>query len=578
MRAFGNIYRSVKYVIITIIAFFIFQSCTSEKKLPNRNNQIFKENYTYFANDELKISLKYFADYDFQEVYDRSIKRSYDSRVMRKYFKKKYFVYANKTFIEPLFESALFIVPEAKFNKSDLRSFTEHKLENQNIFYQHVDSLDYTKYRIYPYAEQNSFLLFAYKAKNRSHFFNIKEFENYIFPSLTMGANYKKHVLQSPFDAANQSFFAIDSSLNYLAPVAMLEARKKQYEEQYHVYIQALATYTSFIENHDSLQNYLKFWVDNTKYRLNRDIDLDASKIAFDENFIKQLKVIADTNRVIMLNENHFAPKDRFMMYNLLDLFAKRGYKYLAIEAIWEDGDTLTQRGYPVLSSGFYTREPTMSNMIRKAISLGFKIINYDAWKGNRDSLQARNIFEKTIQQDSSAKVLVHAGIGHINETREHGKRKNMAGYFYDISGINPFTIDQLEFMPLLHLFENHYVGIIQKNDFPQNGKVINVDAYLLNNLNFEDDYFGNSRETFAVKIDSLDNPYEDETFVAYLYVKSEYEQHANKAIPISVKLINYRQEKVTYKIDLCDKNELLFIVRNRFNQIVFVKPVSLIR
>ena len=153
-----------------------------------------------------------------------------------------------------------------------------------------------------------------------------------------------------------------------------------------------------------------------------------------------------------------------------------------------------------------------------------------------------------------------------------------MAGYFYDISGINPFTIDQLEFMPLLHLFENHYVGIIQKNDFPQNGKVINVDAYLLNNLDFENDYFGNSRETFVVKIDSLDNPYEDETFVAYLYIKSEYEQHANKAIPISVKLINYRQEKVIYKIDLCDKNELLFIVRDRFNQIVFVKPVSLIR
>ena len=168
------------------------------------------------------------------------------------------------------------------------------------------------------------------------------------------------------------------------------------------MYIQALATYTSFVENHDSLQNYLKFWIDNTKYRLNRDIYFDTSKMAFDESFIEQLKVIADTNRVIMLNENHFVPKDRLMMYNLLDLFAKRGYKYLAIEAIWEDGDTLTQRGYPILSSGFYTREPTMSNMIRKAISLGFKIVNYDAWKGNRDSLQARNIFEKTIQQDSS--------------------------------------------------------------------------------------------------------------------------------------------------------------------------------
>lgn len=152
--------------------------------------------------------------------------------------------------------------------------------------------------------------------------------------------------------------------------------------------------------------------------------------MAFDESFIEQLKVIADTNRVIMLNENHFVPKDRLMMYNLLDLFAKRGYKYLAIEAIWEDGDTLTQRGYPILSSGFYTREPTMSNMIRKAISLGFKIVNYDAWKGNRDSLQARNIFEKTIQQDSSAKVLVHAGIGHINETREHGKRKTWQAIF----------------------------------------------------------------------------------------------------------------------------------------------------
>ena len=58
-----------------------------------------------------------------------------------------------------------------------------------------------------------------------------------------------------------------------------------------------------------------------------------------------------------------------------------------------------------------------------------------------RDSIQAVNIF-KTIRMDSSAKIFVYAGYGHIAEKGD-ADYVPMGMAFKKISGIDPLTIDQ---------------------------------------------------------------------------------------------------------------------------------------
>ena len=57
-------------------------------------------------------------------------------------------------------------------------------------------------------------------------------------------------------------FYSIDSSINYFAPINLLNRVKKNYENlNSSSYFQALATYNSFVENNDSLKNYISEWI-----------------------------------------------------------------------------------------------------------------------------------------------------------------------------------------------------------------------------------------------------------------------------------------------------------------------------
>ncbi len=151
--------------------------------------------------------------------------------------------------------------------------------------------------------------------------------------------------------------------------------------------------------------------------------------------------------KVIMLNEaHHLTPHRIFTLDLLLDL-KKLGFTHLGIEAIGpnESNALLNKRGYPTLNTTRgYLRDPHFANMIRIAINLGYKVFRYDtSWGGSikfREYNQALNI-ANVIKQDSNAKVIVHAGWGHIREDTLHGGP--MAYQFKKITGIDPFTINQ---------------------------------------------------------------------------------------------------------------------------------------
>lgn len=160
----------------------------------------------------------------------------------------------------------------------------------------------------------------------------------------------------------------------------------------------------------------------------------------------------ATTRQVIMINEAHQVPKHRLLTMNLLEKLYRSGFRYLCVEAL-DDDSTLINFGFPTINSGFYTAEPGMGNLIKKAINLGYKVVPYEsdddtddnprypAYAQNiREVNQANNI-NKILIKDPGAKILVHAGHGHIWERGTN--LIYMAEYFKNLAHIDPLTINQ---------------------------------------------------------------------------------------------------------------------------------------
>ena len=149
--------------------------------------------------------------------------------------------------------------------------------------------------------------------------------------------------------------------------------------------------------------------------------------------------------RVIMLNEAHNNSIHRAFTYSLLEDLYKQGYTYLAMEAL----NNYSNKCLDSLNvfTGYYAMEPVMGELVRKALRLGYKLISYEDTLASahspsqRDSVQAENIY-RVMQKDPSAKILVHAGYGHISEA-PLGDIIPMGQWFRKISGMDPFTVNQ---------------------------------------------------------------------------------------------------------------------------------------
>jgi hypothetical protein len=125
------------------------------------------------------------------------------------------------------------------------------------------------------------------------------------------------------------------------------------------------------------------------------------------------------------------------------------GYRYLAMEALNNTSAATIADTIVNVNTGFFTNEPICAEMIRIARDIGYTVYAYEdtlAYKhsgSERDSIQALNIY-KLIQTNPSAKILVHAGYGHISED-QIGNYVPMAMFFKAMSGINPLTINQTD-------------------------------------------------------------------------------------------------------------------------------------
>lgn len=160
------------------------------------------------------------------------------------------------------------------------------------------------------------------------------------------------------------------------------------------------------------------------------------------------IRLAAKNRRVVMINEAFAKPLHRAFTLSLLADFYRMGYRYLAMEML---NNFSSQRLESVgMRTGYYVCEPVAGELVREAISLGFKLVPYeDTLAGvhtanQRDSIQAQHIYD-VLRNDSTAKILVHASFAHILKTPEPGGRIPMALAFWRLSGIEPLTIDQTD-------------------------------------------------------------------------------------------------------------------------------------
>jgi hypothetical protein len=191
------------------------------------------------------------------------------------------------------------------------------------------------------------------------------------------------------------------------------------------------------------------------------------------------LKKAAD-EKIIIINEAHHNASHRTFTSSLLQGLYDRGYRYLGIETL--AGDSLNTIKFATLNSGYYSKEPEFGNFIYNALKIGFKLFPYEAEGNNkeREIGEAKNIFD-FMKQNKEGKYLIYCGYQHAYEGIHKSWEKTMAGRLSDLTGINPFTIDQTQFSeksslkynePLLRLVKNTVPVILKdENQMIYNGE-----------------------------------------------------------------------------------------------------------
>jgi hypothetical protein len=154
-------------------------------------------------------------------------------------------------------------------------------------------------------------------------------------------------------------------------------------------------------------------------------------------------------SRVVMMNEAHNGMKrcvrTREIGLRLLPAAHKAGVKHFAMEALY----------------GPYLTQPDMQRLVQGAEDLGWRLIPYEVKSmmstNEREEQQARNLTTALAQLPKDAPLLVWCGNSHLCKELStwelpEGDRWHPMGYrFWEISGVEPFSIDQtvtVEFTP----------------------------------------------------------------------------------------------------------------------------------
>ena len=182
------------------------------------------------------------------------------------------------------------------------------------------------------------------------------------------------------------------------------------------------------------------------------------------ENAVDVIAKAAKNYKVVITNEAHYQPENRVFTNLLLDTLYKEGFRYFCVEDLTQDDTVLkfkedkdlNKRKYPLKTSGDYMDEPQYADLVRHALKIGYKVVPYEYYamdvKGPMERMQAREKGQAEniahiLQEDPTAKILVHCGYGHLNENIIRDSIGMMASKLKLYYNIDPLTIDQQDML-----------------------------------------------------------------------------------------------------------------------------------
>lgn len=405
-------------VKISLILFFsIFIRCTVI------NNDVIKHNYfnkDYFYNDSLKVAIDFSNSVEFLNT-EKSNKLNINLKNRYKYLSK----------------SQILLAFQSKNDNYKIHLYFDSiKKPKDNLDHQKI-ILEDTIHKISIFEK--------YKGTTKVIVF-VESFENNDSKySTTIGNDLLSKITIGGYDKNKLSNISIFN--NYSAENS-LQARHKLLNEPTEkikfkgLKWQLLATVNSFMSNNKSYDTLILSYEKNRKEKYNVLIK-DTSKypdIYLNKNVFEEIGKIAKENKVLILNEDHYYPKHRIFGMELLEILKINGYKYISLEAFDIDKEITF---IPNKKNGDYIYEPYFAHFIRNAKKLDFVILGHENYNDelDRELGQAINIL-KNFEKDPDAKIFVYVGHSHIEEMNE--KKKWMAQYLKELSGIDPVTINQV--------------------------------------------------------------------------------------------------------------------------------------
>ncbi len=200
------------------------------------------------------------------------------------------------------------------------------------------------------------------------------------------------------------------------------------------------------------IESMHKSWDSDAKERKGLTATQRDSFATFEaRNAIEHILEKSKDHQVVIINEAHQMPQHRVFTTSLLEGLKDQGFKHLGLEAYFNSPltDSLLQAtGYPILKSGFYTKEPQFGNLIREARKKEFNVFGYESQEHEdskgREINQAKNI-QAYLEKYPTEKILIHCGFDHGCEGELNNKwEKAMAGRLTEFTNIDPLTINQV--------------------------------------------------------------------------------------------------------------------------------------
>jgi uncharacterized iron-regulated protein len=251
----------------------------------------------------------------------------------------------------------------------------------------------------------------------------------------------------------NMISYLQQGSLNYLYPLYQLYGEEQKFKALLPdpIYHEELSRALAFAGDYESALEVQKQIYDSSVNDVIQRQIFKTIKDLKEVHYVdakRYISFLARDYRVIMINEASNKPLHRAFTISLLQDLYNKGFHYLAMEMLNNyDTHSLDKLNY---LTGHFCAEPVAGELIRRALDLGYKLVSYEDTLPSahtatqRDSIQAANIYQVLVS-DPSARILVHAGYGHIAESTLDSNYIPMGMAFKKISGIDPLTIDQTD-------------------------------------------------------------------------------------------------------------------------------------